>query len=261
MKTPKNASERLPSFQFYPGDWLTDTSLRMCSPETRGVWIDLLCHMHMANERGFLMVGDVFLDAKGIQKLSNLNPKKFKKVFHELKLFGIIKENESGQFYSKRMVGDERIRRVRRESGKLGGNPKLMKNGSKMVGDLVNQSSNQNPTPSFSPSISLNNNKNIVINETMFHPITEHINNHCPNIKKLKTQLKISDAEKLEQSFGIKNVIETLDAMENYKPLNSKYSSVFLTCKKWLNNKNAKPNGNIINKNGKPNFDDAVRNF
>ncbi len=81
MKIPKNASERLPSFQFYPGDWLTDTSLRMCSPETRGVWIDLLCHMHMANERGFLMVGDVFLDKKGIQKLSNLNPKKFQKVF------------------------------------------------------------------------------------------------------------------------------------------------------------------------------------
>jgi hypothetical protein len=57
-------------------------------------------------------------------------------------------------------------------------------------------------------------------------------------------------------------VIEILDSMENYKPLDSKYSSVFLTCQKWLNNKNAKPNGNIINNpKSKPNFDDAVRNF
>jgi hypothetical protein len=264
MKTPKNSSERLPSFQFYPGDWLTDTSLRMCSPETRGVWIDLLCHMHMANERGFLMVSDVFLDAKGIQKLSNLNPKKFQKVFHELKHFGIIKENESGQFYSKRMVGDERLRKVRRESGKLGGNPKLVKKGSKKVEHLVNQNSNQNPTPSFSFSFSNsnNNNKDVIIDENVFHPIIDHITKNCPNIKKLKTQLKISDAEKLDETFGFKNVIETLDSMENYKPLISKYSSVFLTCKKWLSNKNAKPNGNNINNpKSKPNFDDAVRNF
>lgn len=264
MNHPKNSSERLPSFQFYPADWLTDSSLRMCSPETRGVWIDLLCYMHMAPERGFLMVGNVFLDAKGIQKLSNLNPKKFQKVFHELKHFGIIKENESGQYFSKRMVGDERLRKVRRESGKLGGNPKLKKKGSNLVDDLVNQSSNQNPSLSFSSSFSSsnNNNINIVLSENVFHPITEHINKNCPNIKKLKTQLKISDAEKLEQTFGIKNVIETLDSMENYKPLNSKYSSVFLTCKKWLNNKNANQNGNIINNpKSKPNFDDAVRNF
>lgn len=35
-----------PSFQFYPGDWLKDPSLRSCSPATRGIWMDLLCAIH-----------------------------------------------------------------------------------------------------------------------------------------------------------------------------------------------------------------------
>lgn len=34
-----------PAFQFYPGDWLKDPALRMCSPATRGIWVDLLCGM------------------------------------------------------------------------------------------------------------------------------------------------------------------------------------------------------------------------
>jgi hypothetical protein len=32
-----------PSFPFYPGDWMKDPALGMCSPQTRGIWIDFLC--------------------------------------------------------------------------------------------------------------------------------------------------------------------------------------------------------------------------
>lgn len=37
---------KAPAFQFYTGDWLKDPQLSMCSPSTRGVWMDLLCAMH-----------------------------------------------------------------------------------------------------------------------------------------------------------------------------------------------------------------------
>ena len=70
MKTNKNASERLPYFNFYPADWLTDLSLRLCSAETRGVWIDLLCHMSLSPERGFLILNGHVLDSKGIQNIN-----------------------------------------------------------------------------------------------------------------------------------------------------------------------------------------------
>ena len=45
-------SKKLPSFQFYPGDWIKDPNLSMCSPSTRGIWIDLLCAMHESDRSG-----------------------------------------------------------------------------------------------------------------------------------------------------------------------------------------------------------------
>ena len=48
--------KKLPAFQFYPGDWMKDPSLRSCSLPARGLWIDLLCLMHESPVRGFLML-------------------------------------------------------------------------------------------------------------------------------------------------------------------------------------------------------------
>ena len=46
---------KAPSFQFYPGDWRRDTQVQMASMETRGVWIEMLCCMWDAPERGKLV--------------------------------------------------------------------------------------------------------------------------------------------------------------------------------------------------------------
>src|SRR5688500_14639992 len=43
---------KAPAFQFYPGDWLKDPQLSMCSPASRGVWMDLLCAMHELGRSG-----------------------------------------------------------------------------------------------------------------------------------------------------------------------------------------------------------------
>ena len=40
-----------PSFQFYPGDWLTDLALRRCSAAARGVWMDVLCVLHNSDDQ------------------------------------------------------------------------------------------------------------------------------------------------------------------------------------------------------------------
>lgn len=37
---------KFPAFQYYTGDWMKDPNLSMCSPATRGIWIDLICAMH-----------------------------------------------------------------------------------------------------------------------------------------------------------------------------------------------------------------------
>lgn len=43
---------KAPAFQFYVRDWLSDPQLRMASLTTRGIWIDLLCFMWDAPDRG-----------------------------------------------------------------------------------------------------------------------------------------------------------------------------------------------------------------
>lgn len=43
-----------PSFQFYPGDWLSNNKLRFCSHEEKGVWIDIMSLMHDSAEYGIL---------------------------------------------------------------------------------------------------------------------------------------------------------------------------------------------------------------
>jgi hypothetical protein len=258
-----NSSERLPYFNFYPADWLTDTSLRLCSPETRGVWIDLLCHMSVSSERGFLLINGHVLDTKGIQKLSGISPKKFKKVFEELFSFGIIKQDEKGRFYSKRMVNDERLRQVRREVGKKGGNPNLKKKVNHdvegLVENLLNQTDNQNSTLSKSKS-KVNKKQECFFNECeILNPLNDYIKKNCPNVSKLK-QLSDSDAEKLMSEFKFEQITAVLDSMENYKPLLKKYSSVNLTLKNWL--KNASHDKSNSNQSGrKPDFENALRNF
>lgn len=43
---------RLPSFQFYPGDWRNNIKLRRCSPAALGAWINILCVLHDQEEYG-----------------------------------------------------------------------------------------------------------------------------------------------------------------------------------------------------------------
>lgn len=45
---------KMPAFQFYPGDWKRDTQVQMASMETRGVWIEMICCMWDAPDRGKL---------------------------------------------------------------------------------------------------------------------------------------------------------------------------------------------------------------
>ena len=45
---------KLPYMPFFIGDWLKDPELSLCTPATRGVWMDLLCAMHEAGRVGSL---------------------------------------------------------------------------------------------------------------------------------------------------------------------------------------------------------------
>lgn len=240
---------KAPAFMFYASDWLTDPSLRMCSHETKGVWIDLLCHMFLSPSPGFLMVGDHILTKKEIQKVCGITPKKFEKVWSELRNFGILKQAENGCYFSSRMVKDEAIRQVRRQAGALGGNPQLKKKVNNLDKQSPNQTGKQNPTPSISYSLSeekqerkgeqkektnVPTKKKPVKPEKPLHKLQQMIISEFKEVSKLKTQITADECEKLLGAYSWEQISDVLSRMDNYKKLLTSYTSVYRTALNWL---------------------------
>lgn len=70
-----------------------------------------------------------------------------KRCLSEMEDAGTFSRLEDGTIYNRRMIRDEKIRLIRKESGRLGGNPNL-------VNQTVKQNGKQKPTPSSSSSSS-----------------------------------------------------------------------------------------------------------
>lgn len=136
-----------PSFQFYPSDWLRDTALRSCSIGARGLWIDMICWMHEGNPYGYLKVGDKVIQTDNLARMVGESSEQVQHWLDELHQAGVF-DMEDSVICSRRMIRDEALRKIRAESGKLGGNPQLKVKG------MVDQKVNQNPTPSSSSSSS-----------------------------------------------------------------------------------------------------------
>lgn len=124
-KIPKNSKNKAPSFSFYPADWRGDLKLQLCSLETKGLWIELMCIMHDSDKYGYLLIDGKKPTEEELAFLLRIDIEKFKKCFLELKDREVIKVNDEGFYYSKRMVNDFKLKQLSKEYGKLGGNPKL----------------------------------------------------------------------------------------------------------------------------------------
>jgi hypothetical protein len=97
---------RMPSFQFYPADWLNDISLRAVSLEAKGFLIDLMCLMHQSEKYGYI---NLELEAK-LPRIMGLNPRTFKRIMVELEANGRVLRTKEGELYVKKMVEDEKQR-------------------------------------------------------------------------------------------------------------------------------------------------------
>lgn len=111
---------KLPYFPFYPADWVRDT--RILSLETRAVWIDLLTLMHDSDRRGYLTsrLGSPF-SPEQIAAYCGTSREAVTRATQELIDSGVASCTDSGILYSRRMVADERKRRLCSDAGKRGG--------------------------------------------------------------------------------------------------------------------------------------------
>lgn len=138
--------DKRPAFQFYTGDWLKDPQLSMCSPHTRGIWIDAICAMHELDRRG-----QITGTAEQLARLCRCTPVEFVHAVTELRSTetalvternGILTLSCRRMFreYKSRLDNAERQTRYRR---KRGGQP---------VSNGVSRESNTPSSSSSSPS-------------------------------------------------------------------------------------------------------------
>jgi hypothetical protein len=120
------ASAKLPSFQFYPGDWLKDPALRRCSKSAKGVWIDIVCLSFECEERGVFQTSGMPWPDEDIAGAVGGDIAENLRALTELLSKGVCSRNQSGAVFCRRVVRDEQKRRLCSEAGKAGGgNPAL----------------------------------------------------------------------------------------------------------------------------------------
>ena len=150
---------KLPSFQFYPGDWKKDAGIQALSYEERGVWFELMLLMFESPERGKLIFRTgTPIPEDAVARALGLDKQKVNQILSKLLAYGVAsKEEDTGIIYCRRMVRDAELSKKRAEAGKMGGNPNLLNQNS----SKLEAKQKQNRTPSSSYSISLNKEKNI----------------------------------------------------------------------------------------------------
>jgi 5-methylcytosine-specific restriction endonuclease McrA len=81
-------------FALSTGDWRKDTSLTICAPATRGIWIDLLCVMQ---ER---QVATLFGDAKDLSRLARCTADEMVSALIDLKETGAADVLQTESWFS-----------------------------------------------------------------------------------------------------------------------------------------------------------------
>lgn len=99
--------------------------LRLCSIGARGLWAEMMCIMHDAEDYGSLLVNGRRIDKKQLAALAGVSEKECTALMLELEGNGVFSRDDDGTIYSRRMRRDFEKATKDKENGKGGGNPRL----------------------------------------------------------------------------------------------------------------------------------------
>lgn len=145
MRTSRKADGR-PAFQFYPDDWLGETSLRVCPLADRGLWMDMLCVMWVAPRRGFLQAGASRVEAEGLARIAGATEAEVEQSLSRMEAAGVFERDSDGTIYCRRMVREEKQRLSKVQAGRAGGI--ASKRQAEPQAKRGSSSSSSSPTPS-----------------------------------------------------------------------------------------------------------------
>lgn len=98
--------KKRPWIKWYPSDWRSEPSLRLCSRSARSLWLDLLGLMHESERYGYLIVNGSPPDHRQIATYLGDDPRSIKVWMEELKRNNVLSIDAEGLIYSRRMVRD-----------------------------------------------------------------------------------------------------------------------------------------------------------
>lgn len=106
-----------PSFQFYPSDYRSEQSLRLCSLAARGLWMEMICLMHDCEPYGYLTLNGKVYPPPLLARITGTSVEEVEALLAELEGMGVFSRTEEDVIYCRRMVRDERNRQVRAVGG------------------------------------------------------------------------------------------------------------------------------------------------
>jgi hypothetical protein len=108
-----------PYFPFYTGDWKKDPQLARCSVTTRGVWIELICSMHDAEE------GSLTASIIELAFICRCTRSEMRKAIDELRATQAaeVAQTPDGRITigCRRLIRKQEASKIARESGSKGG--------------------------------------------------------------------------------------------------------------------------------------------
>ena len=116
-----------PWSKFYWADWRSDPKLKICSLAARGLWMEMLCLMHEAKPRGYLLIGSNPPTDAQLAALVGAPSEQIPDLLGELASAGVFSRSKEGVIYSRRMTDEGKKAAISRKNGRLGGNPTLRK--------------------------------------------------------------------------------------------------------------------------------------
>ena len=191
-----------PAVLFYTSDFLSGT--RTMKNEEVGMYITLLCLQHQYGK----------LTEQDMQSICNgYNEKVYSKF------------EKDGDYYFNKRMHEESVKRSKYSESRRN-NAKVKKEDKHMHEHMYKHMPKHMENENENENINIDSNINTI--------------NKKKKIKKvdiyrsfLHLTITKAEVEKLKANYSITKIDQTLDAIENYRN-NKNYTSLYLTCKKWL---------------------------
>lgn len=142
---------RLPSLQFYPGDWLRD-SIAGCSLGAQGLWLRIMFLMHDSPRYGYLCTATGSpVPPAHVASQCGLSPEQYEALLAELDSVSVPSRTAAGVIFSRRMVRDSR-RRAQYRKSKVSSKKQTFHTNSTQVPHVSSSSSSSSKTNTTPPT-------------------------------------------------------------------------------------------------------------